>query len=572
MLATIFLSDHMLALGFLLVMVVPCSSMAIGYTGLSKGDLELATVVVALSFVLAIVAVPLWMTLFASSYQIAVPMGDLINSILTVLLAPMVLGYLTRQVLLRRLGQARFGAIGPLFPALSLLGMYSIVFLIFFGKAALILDRWQTVLVLLIPNAIFIGLSLLVLTWLDRRLHFGYAEHMAVAFTSTGKNNGTAIAIATTAFSPLVAIPAATMPIFQILLMVLYLRAAPRLRLLFEPHPAAAAPVTVPGSDLRPSMSGIAASPAVDAPEHDILVARAAPSWRLLVALVLAFGVLALEVGGGLLTGSLALLSDAAHVLVDIVAILVGLGAARLAARKPDANHTYGFHRLEAIGALTNAVLLIAASAVVFAESIGRLMAPSDVDAPAVLVIAIGSLAVNSTSALIVHSSERRTQATRALVLHLGGDALGCAGRHRVGPRDDGRRFPCGRSRREPRDCHRSRHRRLPPARPDRPPAQRRRAFDASRSKSASAAIHAVPGVRSVHDLHVWSIAEDIPVVTAHLETSIGADTRRILLTATEALRRVGVGHATLQLEHESCGQGRPQASLPPQAEDPTNG
>ena len=278
------------------------------------------------------------MTLFASSYQIAVPMGDLINSILTVLLAPMVLGYLTRQVLLRRLGQARFGAIGPLFPALSLLGMYSIVFLIFFGKAALILDRWQTVLVLLIPNAIFIGLSLLVLTWLDRRLHFGYAEHMAVAFTSTGKNNGTAIAIATTAFSPLVAIPAATMPIFQILLMVLYLRAAPRLRLLVR-----AAPRGGPAGH-RPRLR----SEAVHVWYHRVpgrepvprtcrLVARAAPSWRLLVALALALGVLALEVGGGLLTGSLALLSDATHVLVDIVAILVGLATARLAAREPDA-------------------------------------------------------------------------------------------------------------------------------------------------------------------------------------------------------------------------------------------
>jgi len=235
-LATIFLPDPLLALGFLLVMVVPCSSMAIGYTGLAKGDLELATVVVALSFVLAIVAVPVWMTLFASRYQVAVPIGDLINSILTVLVAPMILGYATRRVLLRWLGSARFGAIGPLFPALSLLGMYSIVFLIFFGKATLILDRWQTVLVLLIPNAIFIGLSLLVLTWLDRRLGLGYAEHMAVAFTSTGKNNGTAIAIATTAFSPLVAIPAATMPIFQILLMVFYLRSAPRLRAWFEPR------------------------------------------------------------------------------------------------------------------------------------------------------------------------------------------------------------------------------------------------------------------------------------------------------------------------------------------------
>jgi len=238
LLATVFLSDPLLALGFLLVMVVPCSSMAIGYTGLAKGDLELATVVVALSFVLAIVAVPVWMTVFASSYAIAVPMGDLISSILTVLLAPMVLGYATRRVLVHWLGHERFAAIAPLFPALSLLGMYSIVFLIFFGKATLILGQWQTVAILLVPNAIFIGLSLAVLTWLDRRLGLGYAEHMAVAFTSTGKNNGTAIAIATTAFSPLVAIPAATMPIFQILLMVLYLRAALRLRAWFRPAEA----------------------------------------------------------------------------------------------------------------------------------------------------------------------------------------------------------------------------------------------------------------------------------------------------------------------------------------------
>jgi len=230
LLAVIFIPDPLLAIGFLLVMVVPCSSMAIAYTGLSKGDIELATVIVAASFVIAIVAVPLWMTLFASSYAVAVPVGDLITSILTVLVAPMVLGYVTRRVLLRWLGPDRFRSIGPLFPAISLLGMYSIIFLIFFSKAGLILDRWQTVVILLIPNAIFIGGSLLVLTWLDRRLGLGYKEHMAVAFTSTGKNNGTAIAIATTAFSPLVAIPAATMPIFQILLMILYLRAAPRVQ------------------------------------------------------------------------------------------------------------------------------------------------------------------------------------------------------------------------------------------------------------------------------------------------------------------------------------------------------
>ncbi len=246
LLASVFISDPLLALGFMLVMVVPCSSMAIGYTGLAKGDLELATVVVALSFVLAVVAVPAWMLVFAGSYQVPVPIGDLVGSILTVLIAPMILGYVTRAALVRRLGPQRFARLQPLFPALPLLAMYTIVFLIFFGKATLIVDRWPTVLLLLVPNAIFIATTLLLVTLVAGRLGMGYAESMAVAFTSTGKNNGTAIAIATTAFSPLVAIPAATMPIFQILLMVLYLRAAPRLRAWFGRRAEPVPPVLEP--------------------------------------------------------------------------------------------------------------------------------------------------------------------------------------------------------------------------------------------------------------------------------------------------------------------------------------
>ncbi|HEY5433952.1 MAG TPA: hypothetical protein VIK13_01850, partial [Candidatus Limnocylindrales bacterium] len=75
---------------------------------------------------------------------------------------------------------------------------------------------------------------------------------------------------------------------------------------------------------------------------------------------------------------------------------------------------------------------------------------------------------------------------------------------------------------------------------------------------AASSALHAIPGVRAIHDLHVWGLAEDLPVVTAHLETSFAVDTGRVLLTATESLRRIGVGHATLQIESTPCGQGRP--------------
>ena len=206
-LATVFLPDPQLALGFLLVMVVPCSSMAIGYTGLAKGDLELATVVVALSFVLAIVAVPLWMTVFAGGYGIAVPIGDLISSILTVLVAPMILGYATRQGLLRWLGSDRFAALAPLFPAAL--------------AARDVLDRVPHLLRQgqpdpgpvadgrdpARPERDLHGPHAARGHRLDRRLGMGYGEHMAIAFTSTGKNNGTAIAIATTAFSPMVACP-----------------------------------------------------------------------------------------------------------------------------------------------------------------------------------------------------------------------------------------------------------------------------------------------------------------------------------------------------------------------------
>ena len=237
-----FPSEPLLALGFLLVMVVPCSSMAIGYTGLAKGNIELATVVVAISFVLALGAVPLWMGLFAAQYRLPVPMGDMLTSIVTVLLAPMVLGYLTRMALVRWRGHQGFQWMQPLFPAISLLAMYAIVFLIFFSKAALILQKWQLVLLLLAPNAIFIALTLLVVTWVNRRIGLSYEDNMAVAFASTGKNNGTAIAIAALAFSPLVAIPAATMPLFQILLLVGYLKLADRIRAYFPQGASAHGP------------------------------------------------------------------------------------------------------------------------------------------------------------------------------------------------------------------------------------------------------------------------------------------------------------------------------------------
>jgi ACR3 family arsenite transporter len=233
-LARLFLHDPLIALGFLLVMVVPCSSMAVGYTGLAGANVELATVSVALSFVIAVFTVPFWMTLFASQYAVPVPVQEMVTTILTILIAPMILGYLTRRGLVRSFGEKTFKKFQPFFPSLSLLAMFGIIFLIFFGKATMILDKFNVVLLLLVPSALYVVLSLVLQTWLNRRLGLPYQDHMAVAFASASSNNSTAIAIATLAFSPLVAVPAATMPIIQTLLMVSYLKLAPWVRVHFE--------------------------------------------------------------------------------------------------------------------------------------------------------------------------------------------------------------------------------------------------------------------------------------------------------------------------------------------------
>jgi len=290
---------------------------------------------------------------------------------------------------------------------------------------------------------------------------------------------------------------------------------------------------------------------------HADVVARAAPSRRLVGALALSLAVLVLEVGGGLITGSLALLSDAVHVGVDVVALLVGLGAARMAIRAPDASHTYGFHRMEALGALVNAVLLVAASAVILFESLSRLAAPSEVDALGVLPIALLALVTNSASALLVHGGERQTTASRVLVLHLAGDAagalaviasaivilaggpvaadavaslaigvlLGIAGFRLLGQIAHllAEGVPAGVS-----------------------------AADAAQALGDTAGVHAV------HDLHVWALVDDLPMVTAHIELLPDADPAPVLGAATAALRARGFEHVTLQPEGETCGQGRP--------------
>ncbi|WP_297468952.1 arsenic resistance protein [Thermococcus sp.] len=217
--------DHMLALGLLLAVVVPCSSMSIAYTGFTKGNIELATIVVALSFTLAIVTVPAWLKVFASSYHVAISVWLLVKTIIIVVITPMILGVLTRAYLMGKLGPEGFLKVKPAFPAISLLGMYTIVFLIFMEKAKLIASKPGVVGLALIPLVIYYVIALLFMTFLDRIFGIPYRDHMAITFTSVGKNQGTAMAIALAAGTGLMAIGPTITPIVQIPFLVGYVKA-----------------------------------------------------------------------------------------------------------------------------------------------------------------------------------------------------------------------------------------------------------------------------------------------------------------------------------------------------------
>jgi ACR3 family arsenite transporter len=225
-----------LALGFYLVMLIPGSSMAIAYTGIAGGSLELATVAQAAGFLVVPLVLPVFMHQVGQSYAIEVPLGMLVTSIVKVLILPMAAGALTRRWMVGRYGPKTVERAKPMLGLITLLTMLLLIALIFFAKGELLAHHWRSLLPLVAATIAFMAIILGLMTWLNRRLGLSYAEHMAVAFVSSGKNNATAIAIAVsvTAFGPLVAVPAATLPLFQVVFLIGYLRLADRLRRYFD--------------------------------------------------------------------------------------------------------------------------------------------------------------------------------------------------------------------------------------------------------------------------------------------------------------------------------------------------
>jgi len=146
------------------------------------------------------------------------------------------------------------------------------------------------------------------------------------------------------------------------------------------------------------------------------------------IALGITFIFFIVEAVGGYLTNSLALMSDAGHMLTDVLALSMSLFAMWVAQRPATERHTFGYHRVEILAALVNAMTLVGISIYIFIEAYRRFQNPPDVAGLPMMLIAIAGLIVNLLSGLILHRSKDHSLNVRGAYLHVIGDALGSVG------------------------------------------------------------------------------------------------------------------------------------------------
>jgi cobalt-zinc-cadmium efflux system protein len=277
-------------------------------------------------------------------------------------------------------------------------------------------------------------------------------------------------------------------------------------------------------------------------------------SRRLTAALVLILVFMAVEVVVGLLASSLALLSDAAHMLTDAGAIALALLAARLASRPAGGGFTFGLRRAEILSAQVNGATLVALAAVVVYEGIRRLIDPPDVEGVPVLAVAVAGIAVNLAATAILAGADRRSLNVEGAFQHVLTDlfafvATAIAGLVVISTgflRADGiaALIVAALMLRSGYGLLRDSGRVLLEAAP--------RNLDPDEIGNALAA---APHVVEVHDLHVWEVTSGFPALSAHITVRSGCDTQSHRRQLAELLHdRFGIDHSTLQVEERHEG------------------
>jgi cobalt-zinc-cadmium efflux system protein len=273
------------------------------------------------------------------------------------------------------------------------------------------------------------------------------------------------------------------------------------------------------------------------------------------LALVLNAAFTVVEAVGGLLTGSLALLADAGHMLSDVAALGLALFALWFAHRPADPKRTFGYMRAETLAALVNAVTLVLICIFIFLEAYRRVLEPRAVASAAMLVIAMLGLVINIVSAVILYGVQHESLNIRGAALHMLADALGSLGAIAAALMILATGWTIAdaiasvaiallilaSAWRLLSDCVHVLMQGTP------------RHIDLRQLEQV---MRQVEGVLEVHDLHVWSMGTGAEVMTGHVVVVAGMDQERshaVLHQLTHRIRdQFGIVHSTIQLEHEN--------------------
>lgn len=265
------------------------------------------------------------------------------------------------------------------------------------------------------------------------------------------------------------------------------------------------------------------------------------------------------EIVGGLVANSLALLADAGHMAMDVAALGLALWSMRIAEKPPTAERTYGYHRAEILAALANGATLIAIALFIFYEAFQRLQDPPVVAGPTMLAVASGGLAVNAVAVVLLRGGRDESLNVRGAWLHVVGDALGSVAvilggiviwtlgwrwADPVAGALVGALIIYGAFRLVADSVHV-----LMDAAPE--------DVDVA---AVNVALCGVDGVRSVHDLHVWTLTSGIPLLTAHVHIEENTDVDRALDDMCRIAReRFGIDHCTIQPEQRARRHREPE-------------
>ncbi|MHB8087006.1 MAG: cation diffusion facilitator family transporter [Anaerolineaceae bacterium] len=281
-------------------------------------------------------------------------------------------------------------------------------------------------------------------------------------------------------------------------------------------------------------------------------------SKKLFISIALTALIFIAEFAGGLWTGSLALLSDSAHVFMDVFALLLSYLAIRAAKLPANDRHTYGYHRMQVLAALANGATLLFISFEILKEAINRFQHPEPIVAGPMLVIAVIGLIVNVIVALVLRKHDHEDLNTRAAFLHVLGDALASVGVIGAGIAiyftgllwidplvsvlisililvSSGRLL---------KETVHILAEGIP---------------DGMTASGVTETMKSISGVSEIHDLHIWTVSPRFVALSAHviLEDQTLSQSENIMTEIKQRLDTVyEIEHTTIQFECNNCGQG----------------